>query len=94
MCISHKIPNTGAAGPRPCSENHCSKEKSMELVLIAISHSPVVANASKISLCYQPPLKNKPYQLQYKPASTKDISCLNLPYSPQPFLILFPQRDE
>lgn len=40
------------------------------------------------------PIKNKPYQLQHKPASTKDISCLSLPYSPQPFLILSPERDE
>lgn len=31
------------------------------------------------------PIKDKPYQLQYKPASTKDISCLNLPYSPSLF---------
>lgn len=56
-------------------------------------HSPVAADAGKISVL-PAPTKNQPYQLQYKSASTKDISCLNLPYSPQPSLILFPKRDE
>lgn len=56
-------------------------------------HSPVAADAGKISVL-PAPTKNQPYQLQYKSASTRDISCLNLPYSPQPSLILFPKRDE
>lgn len=37
--MSNKFSDDGPAGPRPHSENHCPKGKSVKLVLIATSYS-------------------------------------------------------
>lgn len=58
MHIPNKFPDVGAAGAGQCSENHCPKavsELSAHSHFLQLRHHPVVANAGKISLCYQLP---------------------------------------